>query len=87
MLYIDLVVGVIGTIAFAEFVVERHGGSWVLPCPGVSPLSLLGRGMGSHRSSVGPSLGRGIRGSGCSLPWLVGPMCRGRSEIHPHSSL
>ena len=86
MLYIDPVAVVIGTVAFAGFVVELHGGSWVLPCPGVSPLSLLGRGMGSHRSSVGPSLWRGIRGSGCSFPWLVGPMCRGRSEIRPHSS-
>ena len=86
MLYIVPVVVVLGTIAFAEFVVDLRGGSWVSPCPGGSLLSLLGRGMGSHRSSVGPSLGRGIGGSGCSLTWLVGPMCRGRSEIHPHSS-
>ena len=40
VLYIDLVVVVIGTIAFAEFVVELHGGSWVSPFPGGSPLSL-----------------------------------------------
>ena len=37
MLYIDPVVGVIGTIAFAAFVVELHEGSWVSPCPGGSP--------------------------------------------------
>ena len=80
MLYIDPVVVVLGTIAFAGFVVELHGGSWVSPCPGGSLLSFLGRGTGSHRSSVGPSQWRGIGGSGCSLPWLVGPMCRGRSE-------
>ena len=60
MLYIDPVVVVLGTITFAEFVVGLRGGSWVLPCPGGSPLSLLGRGMGSHKSSVGPSLGQGI---------------------------
>ena len=59
MLYIDPVVVVIGTIAFAEFVVELRGGSWVSPYSGGSSLSLLGRGMGSHRSSVGPSLGQG----------------------------
>ena len=40
MLYIDPVVVVLGTIAFAEFVVELRGGSWVSPCPGVSLLSL-----------------------------------------------
>ena len=87
MLYIDPVTVGIDTAAFAGFVVGCREGSWVLPCPGVSTLSLLGRGTGSHRSSVGPSLWRGIAGSGCSLPWLVDPMCRGRNETHPHSSL
>ena len=62
MLYIDPVTVVIGTAAFAGFVVECRGGSWVLQCPGVSPLSFLGRGVGSHSSSVGPSLWRGIGG-------------------------
>ena len=37
MLYIDPVVVVIGTIAFAECVVEFREGSWVLPCLGGSP--------------------------------------------------
>ena len=72
---------------FAGFVAEYLGGTWVLQCPGVSLLRLLGRGTGSHQSSVGPSLWRVIGGSGCSLHWLVDPMCRGRNEIHPHSIL
>ena len=40
MLYIGPVVVVIGTIAFAEFVVELRKGRWVSPCPGGSPWSL-----------------------------------------------
>ena len=39
MLYISPVVVVIGTIAFAEFVVELPEGSWVSSCPGGSPWS------------------------------------------------
>ena len=39
MLYIDPVVVVIGTIAFAEFVVELREGSWVSLCPEGSPYS------------------------------------------------
>ena len=40
LLYISLVFVVVGTIAFAAFVVELHGGSWVSPCPGGSPWGL-----------------------------------------------
>ena len=87
MLCIGPVVVAVGTAAFAGFVVECLGGSWISLCPEVRPVSLLGRGTGSHRSSVSPSLWQGIGGSGRLLSWLVGPMCRGRSEIRLHSSL
>ena len=40
MPYINPVVVVVGMIAFAAFVVELHGGSWVSPCPGGSPWGL-----------------------------------------------
>ena len=72
MLYIGPVTVVVSIAVFVGFVVECRGGSWVLQCPGVSPLSLLGRGTGSHRSSVGPSLWRGIGAAavGCLGLWV-----------------
>ena len=53
MLCIDPGAMVIGTVAFVGFGVGCHGGSWGFQCPVLNLLSLLGRGTGSRRSSVG----------------------------------